>query len=98
MRRTIILNVCIIRSSRGLEELLKLFRSLPDNDGDAGKQHAKGEECAAQPRMLSDVVEDEEGGEHDGIGEYEENHGGTEEYEPSLADGVVRHPEERSTL
>ena len=73
MRRTIILNVCIIRSSCGLEDLLKLFRSLPDNDGDAGKQHAKGEECAAQPRMLSDV--DEDGGEQ----EYEEAHGGTEE-------------------
>ena len=86
-----------------------MFRSLPDNDEDEGKQHghsspltccqhAKGEECAAQPKMLSDVVEDEQGGEHDGIGEYEENHGGTEEYEPSLADGVVRHPEERSTF
>ena len=86
-----------------------MFRSLPDNDKDEGKQHghpspltccqqAKGEECAAQPRMLSDVVEDEQGGEHDGIGEYEENHGGTEEYEPSLTDGVVRHPEERSTF
>ena len=88
---------------------LEACRSLPDNDEDAGKQHghsspltccqqANSEECAAQPRMLSDVVEDEQGGEHDGIGEYEENHGGTEEYEPSLTDGVVRHPEERSTF
>ena len=79
-----------------------MFRS-PDNDVDEGKQHghpspltccqhAKGEECAAQPGMLSDVVEDEQGGEHEGVGEYEESHGATEE------DDVLRHPEEISTF
>ena len=77
-------------------ELLNLFRSLPDNDGaGAAKQHAKGEECAAQPGMLSDVVEDEEGGEHDDEGEHLKSREGTEESELSP---VVRHPEERSTF
>ena len=77
-------------------ELLKRFRSLPDNDGaGAAKQHAKGEECAAQPGMLSEVVEDEDGGEHEDEGEHLKSHEGTEESELSP---VVRHPEERSTF
>ena len=42
--------------------------------------------------MLSDVVEDGQGGHHEGEGENEESYGGTEE------DGVLRHPEERSTF
>ena len=71
-----------------------MFRSLPDNDGaGAAKQHAKGEECAAQPGMLSEVVEDEEGGEHDDEGEQLKSREGAEESELSL---VVGHPEERS--
>ena len=77
-------------------QLLKLFRSLPDNDGaGAAKQHAKGEERAAQPGMLSEVVEDEEGGEHEDEGEHLKSHEGTDESELSL---VVHHPDERSAF
>ena len=84
----------LIWLSRGIKELLKMFRSLPDNDGaGAAKQHAKGEEWAARPGMLSEVVEDEEGGEHEDEGEHLKSREGTEESELSL---VVRHPEERS--
>ena len=79
----------LIWLSRGIYE--HPFRSLPENDGaGAAKQHAKGEECAAQPGMLSDVVEDEEGGEHEDEGEHLKSREGTDESELSL---VVRHPE-----
>ena len=45
--------------------------------------------------MLSDVVEDEEGGEHDDEGEPLKSREGTDESELSL---VPRHPEERSAF
>ena len=45
--------------------------------------------------MLFEVVEDEEGGEHEDKGEHLKSREGTEESELSP---VVRHPEERSTI
>ena len=45
--------------------------------------------------MLSEVVEDEEGGEHEDEGEHLKSHEGTEESELSL---VVHHPDERSAF
>ena len=79
----------LIWLSRGIYE--HPFRSLPENDGaGAAKQHAKGEERAAQPGMLSEVVEDEDGEEHEDEGEHLKSREGTDESELSL---VVRHPE-----
>ena len=45
--------------------------------------------------MLSEVVEDEEGGEHEDEGEHLKSREGTEEFELSL---VVHHPDERSAF
>ena len=45
--------------------------------------------------MLSEVVEDEEGGEHEDEGEHLKSHEGTEESELSP---VVHHPEKRSAF
>ena len=45
--------------------------------------------------MLSEVVEDEEGGEHEDKGEHLKSRESTEESELSL---IVHHPEERSAF